>query len=255
MKFKLYIVLVLLLVIPNKIFPQTNSIFNDYHKLSFQFGASRYTGSETSTIPSTLKYKFRDFTSPHFGFYYDLLQTDNFNFKLGFSTLLVRDWEEYGIKAEEIPSVDSSRDFYVEGAGSWRFNLPLTTEYLIDLGKNKLFISSSLIIGYSKEYGNTVAQYGIKAPNESEFTTIDRVYRRQTAPWYANVQFGVGMYFPFEKWMLRTNVYYNFALQDLYNGTFLFSNLEQSPDTSGNFSFRGDSFGIEFSVYLKKKKK
>lgn len=234
---------------------QSRSVFDNYHKLSLQFGVSRYIGSKTSNIPETLNYEFREYTAPMFGLNYDVFQLDKFNFKTGITALLVRNYIEYGIKNEDIPSVDEDRLFYLEGTGSWRISTPLTTEYLIGTGKNKFTMNTSFIIGYSQEFGDTISEYGIKNDNEEEFTTAESIYKRHTAPWYFNVQAGVGMYFPFEKWMLRANVYYNFALQDLYNGEFQFSNLAQSPDTSGNFSFRGDSFGVEFSIYLKKKKK
>lgn len=238
-----------------KMTSQTTIFFNDYRKISFQFGASKYSGAETSPIPNTLIYRFNKFTSPHFGFYYDALQTNSFNFKIGLSTLLIREIDEFYIDASEIPDVDRGYGYTVEGEGTWRFNMPLTAEYFIPTNFGKLMVNSSFIIGYSEEFGITESEYAVKALESEEFTTLSSIYSRSTAPWYFNAQLGVGMYFPFEKWMLRANVYYNFALQDLYDGEFTFSNLAQSPDTSGNFSFRGDSFGIEFSIYLKKKKK
>lgn len=234
---------------------QNTAFFNDYHKLSFQFGFSRYTGSETTTLPSTLINKFRDYTSPHFGFYYDAVQTTNFNFKIGVSALLVREFREYKIDINEIPNGDRGIHYYNEGAGTLRINLPIMGEYIIDTKIGKLNFNGGIILGYSEEFGSTFSQYRIRVPSSEEFTTATAIYSRGTAPWYLNGQIGVGMYFPFKGWMLRTNVYYNMAFQKLYEGQFEFANLEQSPDTSGNFSFKGDSFGIEFSIYLKKKKK
>ncbi|WP_179349304.1 hypothetical protein [Winogradskyella pacifica] len=238
-------------------YSQTTSLFNDYHKLSFQFGLSRYTGSETTALPNTLTYKLNNFSSPHFGFYYDILQTKKFNFKVGISALLIREIVEFRIDANEIPNVNEDFGYTIEYItdGSWRFNLPIVTEYLINTSFGKISVNGGAIIGCNQEFGETETEYHIKAPQNQEFTTLNSIYSRSSSPWYANAQFGVGMYFPFEKWMLRTNVYYNVALQDLYNSEFTFSNLAQSPDTSGNFSFRGDSFGMELSIYLKKKKK
>ena len=235
---------------------QTTSFFNDYHKLSFQFGVSRYYGAETSNLPSGLIYKFNNFTSPHFGFYYDILQSESFNFKIGISTLLIREIDEIFIDEAQIPN--GNRDFaritelVIDGA--WRFNLPIITEYLLDTNFGKMSLNSSFITGYHQEFGISEASYGVRVPESQEFTEFNSTYSRSAAPWYFNAQLGIGLYFPFEKWMLRTNLYYNFALQNLYEGNFTFSNLAQSPDTSGNFSFRGDSFGLELSIYLKKKK-
>ena len=97
---KKYILLLLLSFISMSIFSQdtTTTFFNNYYKLSLQFGVSRYTGAETTPLPSTLKYTFNDYTSPHFGFYYDVFQTNHFNFKIGFSTLLIRDVKEVKIR-------------------------------------------------------------------------------------------------------------------------------------------------------------
>ncbi|NRD21947.1 hypothetical protein HNV10_01755 [Winogradskyella litoriviva] len=255
MRFK-RIILALLLCSLQQVSGQTTDFFNDYHKLSFQFGVSRYVGAESTPLPNTLIYKFRDYTSPHFGFYYDILQTRKFNFKIGLSALLVRDYIEYKIDKNEIPNVDRDLHLYVEdNTGSWRFNIPIIGEYLVSTKLGKLSFNGGLILGYSEEFGETLDEHGIRAHISPEPTTTSSIYSRRTAPWYINSQFGIGMYFPFKKWMLRTNLYYNFALQDLYDGEFTFSNLSQSPDTSGNFSFRGDSFGLEFSIYLKKTKR
>lgn len=256
MKLKL-ITLILLFCSIRQISGQTTSFFNDYHKLSFQFGISKYYGAETSKLPTGLTYKFNNYTSPHFGVYYDVLQLTNFNFKIGFSTLLVREIDEIFIDMSQIP--DGNRDFAsiieISTDGAWRFNLPITAEYVLKTSFGNLSLNSSFIFGYHQEFGLSEAGYGVKVPENDEFTTFSSVYSRSTAPWYFNTQFGIGMYFPFKKWMLRTNLYYNFALQELYEGDFTFSNLAQSPDTSGEFSFRGDSFGLEFSIYLKKKNK
>ncbi len=237
---------------------QNTIFFNDYHKFSFQFGLSNYTGAKTSPLPSTLIYRFKNFKSPHFGFYYDALQTDKLNFKIGLSALLTREIDEFFIYASQIPNEENSERGYgytTETNGSWRFNLPITIEYLVPTNIGKLFLNTSFIVGYSQDFGETESEYGVKKPESEEYTKLNVVYSTNNAPWSFNMQFGVGMYFPFEKWMLRVNAYYNFALQDLYEGKFTFSNLAQSPDTSGDISFRGDSFGMEFSIYLKKKKK
>jgi hypothetical protein len=242
----------------NIVVSQNTSFFNDYHKLSFQFGLSKYSGNETSPLPNTLSYRFNNYTSPHFGFYYDALQTDNFNFKVGLSAVLVREIDEFFIDASQIPNEENaSRDFgeILESEGTWRFNLPITAEYFVPTNSSNLIVNGSLILGYSEEFGNTENEYAVRVQESEDFTKLNSIYSRNTAPWYFNAQFGIGMYFPFEKWMLRANIYYNFALQNIYDGTFTFSNLAQSPDTSGDISFRGDSFGMEFSVYLKKKKK
>ncbi|RYH73435.1 hypothetical protein EVU94_09585 [Flavobacteriaceae bacterium 144Ye] len=253
---KIYCIIVMFFLAISTVFSQNNTaFFNDYYKLSFQFGVSRYTGAETTPLPSTLIYKFRNYTSPHFGFYYDVLQTDNWNFKIGVSSLLVRNFEEYKIDNSEIPNVDRDLHLYVEGSGTWRFNLPVIGEYIMNTKIGKLNFNGGLILGYSEEFGSTFSQHNIRADSSSEYTSATAVYSRSTAPWYLNGQVGVGMYFPFKGWMLRTNVYYNMAFQKLYEGDFEFTNLEQSPDQSGKFSFKGNSFGIEFSIYLANKNK
>ena len=233
----------------------STSFFERYRKINFQFGVSRYTGAETTPLPNTLQYNLKEFTSVELGFNYDIYKKKNFNVKIGITALLIRDIEEFRIDKNEIPDVERDVDLYVEGTGSWRLNLPIIAEYLSKTSIGNLSFNGGLILGFSEEFGLTESQFSIRSFSQEEFTTIDALYSRSTAPWYANAQFGVGMYFPFEGWMLRTNLYYNFALQELYEGTFEFKNLEQSPDTSGTFSFRGNSFGIEFSVYLAKKKK
>ena len=240
----------------NLLFSQeTTTFFNDYNKLSFQFGVSRYTGAETTPLPPTLDYKFRNYTSPHLGFYYDVLQTNTFNFKVGLSALLVREYIEYKMEEDELPNINRSIHLYVEGAGTIRVNLPITMEYIIDSNIGKLNLNGGLIVGFNEEYSYTFDQHNIRANSSSEFTSATSVFERKTAPWYLNGQLGVGMYFPFKGFMLRTNIYYNMAFQKLYEGEFEFTNLEQSPDTSGKFSFKGNSYGIEFSIYLAKKKK
>lgn len=69
-----------------------------------------------------------------------------------------------------------------------------------------------------------------------------------------NGQLGMGMYFSFEGWMLRVNIFYNHAFQKLYEGEYQFSHLQQSPDFGGTFGSKGNSYGVEFSLYLSKRK-
>src|SRR5690606_17447256 len=92
--FKIIFILKLcLLSFTSAIAQEPTSFFNDYHKFSFQFGVSRYNGPETTPLPSTLRNTFRNYTSTQFGFYYDIAQTKHFNFKMGLSALLVRDFQ------------------------------------------------------------------------------------------------------------------------------------------------------------------
>ena len=103
-----------------------------------------------------------------------------------------------------------------DGGNMWRFNLPITAEYIVQTGLGKMTINSSIIFGYHKEFGDTMLQTEATGFNGTELSTLNSVYSRKSAPWYANGQVGVGMYFPFKGWMLRTNVYYNLAFQKLY---------------------------------------
>ena len=231
------------------------SFFNEYSKFSVHLGVSKYVGSETSELPSTLEYRLKEFISPVLGIDYDIFQKNNFNFKLGLNLTLMRDIEwiylsqsETGYAFDYISFSETSTD------GQWRLSLPITTEYILNSGKNKISFNSSLIIGYHKSDGLGYSEFGT-VTEDDRIVQLESTYGQKTAPWYFNGQVGVGMYFPFKGWMLRTNVYYNLAFQKLYEGEFEFKNLQQSPDTSGKLSFKGNSFGIEFSIYLAKKKK
>lgn len=258
MKNTFLFIALLLMMSPALLAQNPTDFFKDYGKLSFQFGPSKYVGSKTSELPNTLRYKFRDYIAPQFGFYYDVYQTNHFNFKIGLTALLTREIEEIFIDNREIENVNRDIWLYSELNGdidSWRFSLPLQSEYIISTTFAKFSLNAAFIIGYQQEFGVAESKLEIGATPESIPTTLEAVYSRSTAPWYFNTQFGLGMYFPFNKWMLRTNVFYNLALQDLYTGTFRFTNLDQSPDINGNFKFRGHSFGIEFGIYLAKKSK
>jgi hypothetical protein len=255
MKHTLLCIAFLLMMSPFISAQNPTDFFKDYGKLSFQFGPSKYVGSKTSELPNTLRYKFRDYIAPQFGFYYDVYQTNHFNFKIGLTALLTREIEEFYVNSDELPNFNGDIFFTTETSsdGMFRFNLPLSTEYIVNTSFSKLSFNLGFIIGYQREYGVTESGFEFGASPEAIPTTLESVYSRSNSPWYFNTQFGLGMYFPFNKWMLRTNVFYNLALQDLYTGTFRFTNLDQSPDINGNFNFRGHSFGIEFGIYLAKK--
>lgn len=181
---KLFYFLFIVLSSINVTAQNSTDFFNDFHKLSFQFGVSRYSGAETTPQPNTLTNKFRDFTSPHFGFYYDIYHNNHFNLKIGVSALLVREIHEYRFDASELPNIDEERHFWVEDGGSWRYNLPLTVEYLPKLNFGKLTINSSIILGYNADYGDGFSEYGIKSPQSSEFTKLNTVGGRRSARWY-----------------------------------------------------------------------
>lgn len=231
------------------------SIFDDYYKLNLTFNGSRYIGGERSSLPNTLNYEFTNFTSPTIGLAYDIYRHKNFNFRIGISTTLIREKDKFFI--DQLEYQNGTGDISLETEtitdGQWRVNLPVTGEYLIPLGKSILLtINTSIILGFHEEFGDADFLFEVGGET-SEVTSLAVNYSRSTAPWYLNGRLGFGAYFPFNGWMLRTNLFYNRAFQELYEGTFVFNNTQQSGNVNGDVSFRGDSFGIEFSIYLAKK--
>jgi len=232
---------------------QSNTKFLDkYNKLNFEIGIAYFYGSKTSTIPSSINYRYINYTSPRFGLHYDFLQIRQFNFKIGISTFLLQEIDEHYFSKEETVLDYDIKKRYITTSGDWQFNMPITVEYITYLPKSKLSFNASFIIGYQDySYGETEFEIG----NNNETASFKGEYSRGNNAWHPSTQIGIGMYFPFKKWMLRTNLYYNIMLEKMYEGTFEFRGLRQSPDIDGTYSFSGNSFGIEFSIYLAKRKK
>lgn len=233
---------------------QSNTEFlNNYYKLNLEISTGYFYGAKTSKLPSSLNYSFKNYVAPHFGLHYDFLRKGNFNFKVGVSALLLRDIDE--IRIDKIELV-RDYDFTKKGetfSGDWQFNIPITVEYIIPLNKSKLTFNASYIIGIQNFY-YAESGFSVGSDTTGGETTFEGVYWRGDNGFHPSAQLGVGMYFPFKKWMLRTNLYYNVMLEKMYEGTFEFRGLRQSPDIDGTYSFSGNSFGIEFSIYLTNKK-
>jgi len=247
------LILITLFVVQVK--AQNNTLFlKDYYKFNLELSGGYFYGAKTSKLPSTLSYSFKNYVAPRFGLHYDFLQKGNFNFKVGFSALILRDIDE--IRLDEIEQAfDSDITIKTETfSGDWQFNIPITVEYIIPFNKSKLTFNASYIIGIQDFYYAETG-YGIGSDATGGETTFEGVYWRGDNGFHPGAQLGVGMYFPFKKWMLRTNLYYNVMLEKMYKGTFEFRGLRQSPDINGTYSFSGNSFGIELSIYLAKKKK
>ena len=186
--------------------------------------------------------------------HYDFLRTDKFNFKIGFSTFLLREIDEIRMDKIETPADFDWIDGLEVFSADWQFNIPITIEYITYLNKSKLTFNTSFMIGY-QDFDYAETEYGLINHNTGEHSSFKGYYSRGDDVWHPNAQIGFGMYFPFEKWMLRTNLYYNIMLEKMYEGTFEFRGLRQSSDIDGTYSFSGNSFGIEFSIYLAKKKR
>ncbi len=248
---------ILIIIIFNifQIKAQSNAAFFDkYYKLNLELSTGYFYGAKTSELPNTLNYSFKNYMSPRFGLHYDFLRKNNFNFKVGFSVLLLRDIDKIRMDETEIVG---NYDFIREGetfSGDWQFNIPITVEYIIPFNKSKLAFNTSYIIGYQNFY-YAESGFGVGSYETDEEATFEGRYSRGDNAFHPSVQIGVGIYFPLKKWMLRTNLYYNVMLEKMYKGTFKFRGLRQSPDIDGTYSFSGNSFGIEFSIYLAKRKK
>lgn len=252
-KFKLTIGLILFV---NLVYSQNSDFLKNYYPISLKFGLSQFTGVENSHYRKDLYYNFNNFISPVVGLEYDFLKFNNFNFKTGLSATLIKENQKLLFSQKETGfGYDLDERIKVTTNGMWRLSVPLTTEYLIDTKIGILSLNASFIVGYHNEFGEGFIEYDNATIEGEQRLNYKNVYSRYSAPWYFNGQIGVGMYFPFDGWMLRTNIFYNQAFQKLYEGDYQFTHLQQSTDFGGTFGFKGNSYGIEFSIYLAKKKK
>lgn len=244
---------------------QNNASFlNDYYKFNLEFGGAYFSGAKTTNLPNdgTIYYSFQNYIAPRFGLQYDFLRKKNFNFKVGFTTLLLREKELFHIDKSEVPLNPNYANYDVSSkietfSGDWQFNIPITLEYILNKNKPKFSINVNYIIGYQNYYyTETDFVFGDFGQTVSEGATgFKGTHSRGNNVWHPSAQIGFGMYFPFKKWMLRTNLYYNIMLEKMFEGEYEWKNFQNHPDISGDYSFSGNSFGIEFSIYLAKKNK
>ncbi len=68
--------------------------------------------------------------------------------------------------------------------------------------------------------------------------------------WDVDLIFKVGWYFQFKPVMLQTSIVYKYRLNDQYTGTYQFKNIQNLPDTSGNYILKGDYIGLSFNFYF-----
>jgi hypothetical protein len=240
-------------------YTQNNTdFFKKYSKLSLTIGYDRFNAKTelTPTIPG-LTYRYMPYNTGHFGLNYDVLQTKKFNFKVGITAVRHREIERVSMDNSlisfDVPggfemTTETSYDFL----GIWQIDVPLTAEYLFSLNKTiKLSIGSSLVIGFQDDGGGE-GGFGI----EDEDLSTDFFYTmvRPGDPLYFNARLETGFYFTLDKLMIKTNFFYNYAFQNLYEGNYLLYNAT-IPDVKGTYKEKGNYFGAEISIYLLKRKK
>ena len=236
----------------------TTDFFKKYSKLSLTIGYDRFNAKTTltPTIPG-LTYTYMPYNTGHFGLNYEVFQTKKFNFKLGITAVRHREIEYDFIDNSLLPYdwpggieyiTETSYDFL----GIWQIDVPLTAEYLIPLNKTiKLSFGSSLVIGFLDDGGGE-GEFGVDY--EDYYTSFFYTMERPGDPIYFNTRLETGFYFTFKKIMIRTNFFYNYALQNIYEGDYLLSGAT-IPDAKGSYKLKGNYFGAEMSFYLLKKKK
>lgn len=254
--FQVFAVLLFTIGFINPVSSQNTEFMEDYSAISIKVGLSRYIGIYNSHYRSDLYYNFDNFTTPVVGMEYDFLRWNNFNFKTGLFATYIMEKEKLFFSQEETDfGYDLEEWIITTTEGMWRLSVPLTAEYLWRTEFGTLTFNTGFILGYHNEFGEAFTEYDTATTDGEQRLNYKSVYSRYSEPWYFNGQIGVGIYFPFKGWMLRTNFFYNQAFQKLYEGEYEFTHLLKSPDFKGTYGFKGNSYGVEMSIYFGKGKK
>ena len=196
------------LLFVNLVYCQNSDFLKNYFPISLKLGVSQFTGIENSHYREDLYYNFNNFISPVVGLEYDFLKLDNFNFKTGLYATLIKENDKYFFSQQETGfGYDLEGRIKVTTDGMFRLSVPITSEYLIPTKIGILTLNASFIMGYHNEFGEGFTEYDTATIDGEQRLNYKNVYSRYSAPWYFNGQIGVGMYFPFDRWMLRTNIF------------------------------------------------
>jgi len=212
-----------------------HSSFNYYSK-----GETNYNVNDSPVLVS-----HNNFKSYSLGIIFQAYKTDKFNFQIGIKGQHIYEVENYHIDKNQFNNPVPYYDWQIlTDSDDMIYSITLKTEYLIT---NKLFIFTSIIPGYYKEYGGN----GLSIRNNIEiFTEVPA-----NKDWFHfNTEIGIGIYVPTKFILIQPYIYYNKSFRNIWEGSIKIKGIKERDYTeiNGDFEQSGNYIGFGLNLYPKK---
>lgn len=218
-----------------------------YSKLSFVFQPSILKKSDAWNLNGSMypSMRFTNDFSYQFGFYYNFAQTGNVNFKTGIIAKEFIPKFDLNISDSDIGNGLENLLTQFDPYNQFIIAVPIKTEYFLKMTKkvNLVFgvgLNLNLITGTNEELisGVEVSEKPIFKSYSSGQNSINFSYELSLGAHYKT------------SWALFDMSFFvnNSIAPDYVTGEYEIFNLENSPDTSGNFTIRNNFYGISLNV-------
>ena len=224
-------------------YKNNSDVFDNYTRWGIQIDGLLYSPAEIETLNS-YDFKSNYATGYKFGLVYNLSFSTHFGFKTGIlmaqMPVIVSEFTLPG------NTINTDKDYHHTGSiysGLFNnFSIPLLFEYR-NYTFNRFIINMDAGIHLDKTggkiYSDLYRDYYITQVSHAGSFDMNLVLK-------------LGGYYQFKPVMLQTNLVYKHHLNNQYEGTYTFSNMENNPDVNGSYIQKGDYIGLSLTFYFYK---
>ena len=132
-------------------------------------------------------------------------------------------------------------------------SVPIMIEYKRRVGRNVFFnFSPGLRIMYYPPGGTVFSVTYHSKDRKNTRTVFDMSLLSPDVDFHYSVALSSGLYFLFEKLLLKVNLVYNNKFRYQLRGRYRFANMFVTPPSGGSYELSGDYIGLDLSFRLKK---
>lgn len=228
-----------------------------YSKISFVFQPSILQNSSEAKNNDGSSYPSMDFTndfSYQFGFYYNFLQTGNFNFKTGIIAKEFIPKFDLNISDEDLATGHENLLTQFDPYNQFIVSVPIKAEYYIALNdKFNLNVGTGISVGYitgtKGEFTTSVAVGDIN--NNSR--TVFSAYTEKQNNFNLASEFSIGLSYKADFALIDLSGFISRKLNANYvEGNYTFLNLAETEDKTSTFKIKNNFYGLSLSISPKK---
>ncbi len=219
-------------------------IFHHYTRWGIQLDGLAYFPAQ---ITQTDAYSFKSqyALGYKFGLIYNLNMSNHFGFKIGALAGQVPAINTYFKLTPTQTGHSQTYEHKTKPVYSpiFNFSFPILLEY-----RNFSFYRYTLSFAAGMQIERTTAASLTDSYQNYYYTSVSN-----PGKWNLDFILKAGWYYQFKPFMLQTSVVYKHRFKEQYSGIFLFENLQNLPDVSGEYVLNGDYIGLSFDFYFRKK--
>ena len=227
----------------------------DFSKLSLVYNFGYMTGylSQNNDGSSYPNLSFKDSYSNQFGFYYNFLQKNNFNFKTGIIAKEAYPLFDLNISNQDLGiNSDGNYDLSDINPGNYFiFSVPIKAEYFLNFNKDiNVVFGGGVNLNISTGGDEIETQVFVDNENESRDVFLSTTKQNQIT---FSTELSIGLNYNFKYALLQMDFFYSLnILPYSAEGVYEIRNLDNSSSKQGIYNINGDFYGVGLSITPKK---